>query len=302
MDTRFRSIAELASNQQSVVSGPQLTQAGVSPSLRAKWMAAGLLEPVGYRSYAIAGSIPCWRRDLSAALLDLHGVGVVAGRSAARLMGLDGFDGEHLELLVPRAYRNRPTSGLSRSTNRGIPKTDLQRVDGFRMVRAERLIVDAPLFGFSREETENAIDSAIRLRLVSEQRLRSRVLAEHNGATNGARTLLRALVDTGGESHLERRFLRLCREAGLPRPVLQITYRTDRRTVARVDAEFPGGLVVEVLGHATHSSRRQVQGDAQRSTELTLLGKRVLSFTHNDIRDRPEWVVSVLRRALRMTA
>jgi len=302
MDTRFRSIAELASQQQSVVSGPQLTRARVSPSLRAKWVSAGWLEPVGHRSYAMAGSIPSWRRDLSAALLDLHGIGVVAGRSAARLMGLDGFDGDQLELLVPRQYKNRPTSGDPRSTITPIPNTDLQRIDGFRTWRAERLIVDAPLFGFSRLETENAIDSALRLRLVSEQRLRARVLAQHSPAINGSRTLLDALFDTGGESQLERRFLGLCRTAGLPRPSLQVTYRTGGRTIARVDAEFPGGLVVEVMGHATHSSRSQLQRDAQRTTELTLRGKRVLSFTFNDIRDRPEWVVSMLRAALRMTA
>lgn len=302
MDTRYRSIADLASNQQSVVSGPQLTRAGVSPSLRAKWQAAGWLDPVGHRSYALAGSIPSWRRDLSAALLDLHGVGVVAGRSAARLMGLDGFEGDHLELLVQRPYRNRPTSGTLRSTINEIPSTDLQRIDGFRLVRAERLILDSPLFGFSSQETENAIDSAIRMRLVSENRLRERVLAGHSAATNGARTLLNALVDTGGESRLERTFLRLCREAGLPRPALQVTYRNDGRTIARVDAEFPGNLVVELMGHATHSSRRRVQSDAQRTNELTLLGKRVLGFTFNDIRDRPGWVVQTLRRALRPAA
>ena len=302
MDTRYRSIAELASHQHSVVSGQQLTDAGVSPSLRAKWQAAGWLEPVGHRSYALAGSVPGWQRELSAALHDLHGMGVVAGRSAARLMGLDGFDGDQLELLVPRAYRNRPTSGVLRSTKSAVPTTDLQRIDGFRVVRAERLIIDAPLFGFSDRETENAIDSAIRLRLVSEQRLRTRVIAEHSAAINGGRTLLRALVDTGGESRLERWFLRLCREAGLPRPALQVRYRSDGRTIARVDAEFPGGLIVEVTGHGTHSSRRQLQRDAERTTELTLRGKRVITFTYNDIRDRPAWVGSVLRRALQMAA
>jgi hypothetical protein len=260
------------------------------------------LEPIGHRSFAMAGSRPTWRRSLSAAVLDLGGVGVVAGRSAARLMGLDGFDGDELELLVPRAFKNRRTSGVLRSTIDPLASTDIQRIDGFRVLRAERLILDSPRFSFTDRETENAIDSSIRLRLVSEQRLRARVLAHHRQSINGSRTLLRALVDSGGESRLERWFLRLCRSAGLPRPDLQVTYRKDGRTIARVDAEFPGGLVVEVMGHGTHSSRTQSQSDHQRSTELTLLGKRVITFTYNDIPDRPDWVVSVLRRALRMAA
>ena len=42
------------------------------------------------------------------------------------------------------------------------------RIDGLWVLRAERLILESPRFGFTQAETENAIDSAIRLRLVSE--------------------------------------------------------------------------------------------------------------------------------------
>ncbi|HEX2785772.1 MAG TPA: hypothetical protein VHN36_19515 [Ilumatobacteraceae bacterium] len=171
-----------------------------------------------------------------------------------------------------------------------------------RVVRAERLILDSPLFGFSREETENAIDSAIRKRLIAEERLRSRALERHRQAINGGRILLDALVDSGGESRLERWLLRVVREAGIARPILQKTFRSDNRTVARVDAFFPGGLVVEVAGHGTHSSRLQRQRDAQRHTELTLRGLRVLTFTYEDVRDRPMWVIAQLRTALALPA
>ena len=175
-------------------------------------------------------------------------------------------------------------------------------VQGFKCVTAERLIVDSPLFGFSKAETENAIDSAIRLRLVAEQRLRTRVIREHCSGTNGGRLLHDALVDAGGESRLERWFLRLVRQAGITRPTLQKVYRDGTRVVARVDAFFPGGLVVEVAGHGTHASRRQLQIDAQRRTELTLRGLRVITFTYDDVRDRPAWVISQLREALARSA
>lgn len=68
------------------------------------------------------------------------------------------------------------------------------------------------------------------------------------------------------------------------------------------DAFFPAGLVVEVAGHGTHSSRRQVQRDEQRRTELTLRGFRVITFTYNDIRDRLGWVLIQLRAALALAA
>jgi hypothetical protein len=194
------------------------------------------------------------------------------------------------------------TSGVVRSTTRPLTKADTVIVHGFRCLTAERLIVESPLFGFNTAETENAIDSAIRLRLVAEQRLRTSVIHHHHGGVNGSRMLLDALVDSGGESRLERWFLALVRQSGIARPMLQKTYRDGSRTIARVDAYFPGGVVVEVSGHGTHSSRRQCRSDAQRRTELTLRGLTVLTFTYEDVRDRPHWVIAQLRKALAMTA
>ncbi len=302
MDERFRSIAALAARQHAVISDRQLIYHGVDASLRSKWLRRGLIDRLGPRSYAMPGSSDTWERRVVGGWFDLDRAGFVAGRSAARMMHLDGFVGDELEFLVGRSHRNRVGSGVVRSTSLRIDARDVQRIGPVAVVRAERLIVDAPLFGFSRHEIENAIDSAIRLRLVSEQRLRTRVIADHRSGVNGSRTLLDALVDSGGESRLERMFLRLCRENGLGRPLTQKTYREGSRTIARVDAEFPGDLVVEVAGHGTHATRQQRQRDAQRHTELTLRGKRVLTFTYEDVRDRPGWVVRMVLAALRSAA
>jgi very-short-patch-repair endonuclease len=106
-----------------------------------------------------------------------------------------------------------------------------------------------------------------------------------------------ALIDLGGESKLERRFLALIRQAGLPRPHLQRIYRAGARTIARVDAEFEGDVIVELDGHGTHASRAQRQRDAQRRTELTLLGKRLITFTYDDVYGRPDWALDQLRTA-----
>ncbi len=302
MDDRFRHLAALAATQHSVISTVQLRTLGVDTSTRSKWERRGFIIRLGPRSFAIAGSPATFEREMAAGLADLGGFGVAAGRAGARLQGLDGFAGRTTEFLIPRAHRMYTTNGLVCSTGRPFSSADIITVQGFRCLTAERLIVESPLFDFTQAETENAIDSAIRLRLVAEQRLRARVIREHRGGVNGCRLLLDALVDTGGESRLERWFLRLVREAGIRRPILQKTYRDGTRTVARVDAYFPGGLVVEVSGHGTHASRRQRQIDAQRHTELTLRGLRVLTFTYEDIRDRPAWVMARLRQALAMAA
>ncbi len=301
MDDRFRRIAALAATQYSVVSTSQLREHGVDSSTRSKWERRGLIIRVGPRSFAIAGSPPTFQRALASGLADLAGFGVVAGRAGGRLHGLDSFSDASTEFLVPREHRRYSTSGLVCSTGRPLTRADIVTVQGLRCLTAERLILDSPRFNFSQAETENAIDSAIRLRLVAEQRLRTRVMREYSSGINGSRQLLDALVDTGGESRLERWFLRLVRQAGMPRPVLQTSFRDGTRTVARVDAYFPG-LVVELAGHGTHASRQQRQIDAQRQTELTVRGLRVLTFTYDDIRDRPAWVIARLREALALSA
>ena len=114
--------------------------------------------------------------------------------------------------------------------------------------------------------------------------------------------MLDALVDSGGESRLERWLLRLVRDAGLPRPTLQKVFRVGGGQIARVDALFGDRLIVEVEGHGTHSSRQQRQADEQRRTRLILQGHVVLAFVYNVLRDRPAWVATCIDEARRVAA
>ena len=192
MDDRFRHIAALAANQHSVVSIVQLRDGGVDSSMRRKWERSGLIEQLGLRSFAIAGSSPTFQRDMAAGLADLAGFGVAAGRAGARLHGLDEFLSASAEFLLPREHRGYSTKGLVCATARPLTRSDIVRVQGFRCLTAERLILESPLFEFTAAETENAIDSAIRLRLVAEQRLRTHVVREHCRGINGCRQLSRS--------------------------------------------------------------------------------------------------------------
>jgi hypothetical protein len=302
MNDRRRVAAGIAATHHGVVSTTQLDALGVGASTRSRRVSSGLLKRIGTRSYEFLGTPETWMTRVAAAEADLDGVGVVGGRTAGKLLGLDGFDTERAEMIVLRRHRHRRCSGLVHSTGRAFQPGDIVRIEGLRVTSAQRTILDSPIFGFSREETENAIDSAIRLRLVPEQRLRTRVIAEHGRGVNGGRCLVDALVDTGGESRLERRFLALIRQRGIDRPMTQKVFRSDGRTIARVDAFFPGGLVVEVSGHGTHATRLQRQIDAQRQTELTVRGLRVVTFTFEDVTYRPDWVAARVLEALRCAA
>ena len=188
MDDRFRHIAALASAQHSVVSTAQLHANGIDASTRSKWERKGLIDRTGPRSFALAGSSPTFQRAMAVGLADLAGFGVAAGRAGARLYGLDDFASAGAEFLLPRPHRRYTTNGLVCSTSRPLTRSDIVVVHGFRCLTAERLIIESPLFGFTTAETEYAIDSAIRLRLVAEQRLRTRAIRQHSIGINGSRS------------------------------------------------------------------------------------------------------------------
>jgi len=169
-------------------------------------------------------------------------------------------------------------------------------VETFRCTTASRTIVDLAALDVTATQLGNAIDSAIRDGLSSPTYLRRR-LAALRGPGVAVRRLDELLIDTGGHSTLERRFLRLMRESGLPRPLCQVIHRRNGETFARVDFEFePLPLVVEVSGrrgHVTDSDRRR---DARRRNELQSDGFTVLEFTTVDVVDDSGTVANTVRQ------
>ncbi len=172
-----------------------------------------------------------------------------------------------------------------------IPLIDQVTLDGFRALSATRTILDLARARASRPRLEAAIDSAVRLGLTSPVALRARLAERRGPGIWGATLLDELLVDSGGHSMLERRFLELCRRAGLPRPSTQVIHRRDGKTFARVDFMFePYGVVVEVSGQLGHSTPRDRARDAQRRNELQDVGRKVYEYTWDDVTTRPAFV------------
>ncbi|MBA3288733.1 MAG: hypothetical protein H0U21_12045 [Acidimicrobiia bacterium] len=128
--------------------------------------------------------------------------------------------------------------------------------------------------------------------------LRARLAALRGPGRWGARLLDELLLDSGGHTPIERRFLAIMRRAGLPRAATQIVHRRDRRTVARVDFSFDAyDLVVEVSGRVGHTSDAERARDAQRRNELQDLGRRVYECTRVQLDDEAG-VVATMRSRL----
>jgi len=104
----------------------------------------------------------------------------------------------------------------------------------------------------------------------------------------------------GVESWLERTFLKLMRETGLPEPALQRTYREDGIHVVRVGFDFhPLPIIVEVGGqHGYMSTEERRRREHRRNAAMQLLGRTVYFFTTEDVASAPNYVLNTLRGCL----
>jgi very-short-patch-repair endonuclease len=291
-------ITHQASAQHGAISVRQLRAAGLTADERRRAVAAGWLVPAESTVMLLAGSPDTWYRRLWTGLLALDGRAWVSHEAAARLHGLDRARPDVVEFTVPRSSRKLRCSATVHTTSHVGP-LDVVTVDGMRCSSATRTIIDLARGRLPTARLEAAIDSAVRLGLSAPMVLERRLGELRGPGRWGARALDRLLVDTGGHTVLERRFLALMREAGLPRPKTQAVQRRDSRHVARVDFLFEAfRIVVEVTGRLGHSTSSERNKDAQRRNELIDLGFRVYEYTWTHVTERRTWVMSTMRQRL----
>jgi hypothetical protein len=156
MDKRFAELAAAAANNYGVFTTTTARAFGVSDRLRHEWIARGYIERLGKHTFRFVGTPSSWHASLAAGLGELGHGAAIAGRSAAALNRLDGFDAGPVEIWAPRASRNRCANRLARTNDQPLLAGDVLTIDGLRCVSAERLILDALLFQFTTSEIHNA--------------------------------------------------------------------------------------------------------------------------------------------------
>ncbi len=298
MDERRLAIAAVAAANDGLFTRGDWISHGLTARQLQYALRVGAIERLGTRSFCHPGQPRTFELRLRSGLADLGQGALIGGTSAGRVLGLDGFRGlNDVEFSVDRSHRSRRTDALVRSHS-PLLNVDRCEVNGLPCLSATRLVLEE-CGRWTTSQLESAVDSSLRLGWSSETFLRSRLRALRGPGKRGVRVLDSVLDGGGGHSWLEREFLQLLRRARIEPPVTQRTFRTADRTIARVDAVWPARrLIVEVAGHATHSTRRQRQIDAQRQTELSLLGYVVLTFTYEDVVERPQWVATMISTAL----
>lgn len=265
-------MAAVAASQHGNITHEQLLSCGLTMRQICVRVARGSLFRVHDGVYAVGTRPLTDRARWMAAALACDGV--VSHGSAAVLAGF-GRSAPHLpHVTVARADRN-PIAGLVVHATRRLPEADICAIDGIPATTAPRTLLDRAAH-VGRRRLEREFSAARALGLASDVAIRA-VLARHPRRPGG-RALATVLLGPFTRSELERRFLALVTEHGLPAPRCNVPLHG-----FEVDCLWPTGLVVELDGRATHGVTAQVARDAAKDEALRAAGLTVERLTWWDV-------------------
>lgn len=281
----------LAGRQHGVVARRQLLALGLGPQAIKHRLASGRLHSVSRGVYAVGRPGLTRRGRWMAAVLGSGTSATLSHASAAALWGFGASEPFGIELSVPR--RSGPQRrGIHVHRRASLIGADITRNDGIPVTSPICTLVDLAV-RLGPRRLEAAVNEAVKLGLTDPEALRTALEAFRSrpGVALIRETLdRRTFVVT--DSELERRFLPLAREAGLPQP------ETGRRVNGfRVDFHWPTlGLVVETDGLRYHSTPAQQARDRVRDQAHAAAGLTSLRFTHAQVRFAPDHVTRTLKQ------
>jgi very-short-patch-repair endonuclease len=295
-----REVWRTAATQHGVVARRQLLEFGLSAQAIQHRIEKGRLHPVERGVYALGRPELSRRGQWMAAVLSRGSRAALSYGSAAALWGIDKERHGSIEISVSSgSARSRSGVLVYRRTN--LPASDLTVSRGIPVTSVVRTFID--IAGrVSSAKLERAVNEADRLGLIDPGTL-FEVLDQHPGkhGVGPLREMLGGRTFRLTDSELERRFLRLVGEAGLPTP------RTQQHLNGfRVDFVWPNlRLVVETDGLTYHRTPAQQARDRVRDQAHLAAGFTPLRFTHAQVRFEAGYVrftlIAVVNRLARLS-
>lgn len=297
-----RRLAAIATGQLGTFSRAQALDVGLSNRQLRRRVQSGILDQIGPNAFRFAGAPPTSRSQLYELLLDVGAPVWVGGPSALAVLRFDGAKLVRPFHLVVPPDRNVRRNGAVIHRFDDLTPVDLTVVDGFPVTSVARTIIDMARWA-APFELRRLVEQAVSDEWLEEEHLFRRIAALRSQGRYGIPTLLGVLeqreLTRGGESWLEREYLRLVASWRLPRPETQVVLAKAGDRFVRVDCHFPGtDVVVELLGYRFHRTRTQMNRDAERHNALLAAGKRVYQFTYDQVTSTGSDVVRQTARAL----
>ena len=286
-------LVALAEAQYGVVTRVQLLALGLSAAAIDARLARGTLRPLHRGVYALGhAALSDEGRWLAATLA--YGDGTVLSHLSAALLWRMRVPRRAPAVIHVTTRRHQRGDGrvLVHRTRR-IGPADVTVVRGIPVTTVARTVVDcADLLTYP--ELRLLADHGVRLDADAVRGAQER--APGRRGAGRVNRLLGSGVRT--RSKLERALRRLCREAGLPQPLIN-----EEVLGYECDAVWPAArLIVEVDGGAFHAPKPAREADYERSAALAVAGWRVIRFTYDQVVFDPRLVATRLQTLLRQGA
>jgi hypothetical protein len=287
-----RELAELARRQHGVVSIRQLTgPLGYSEAAVRRAVAAGRLHRLFRGVYAVGHMRLTQQGRCLAAVLACGRGALLSHDSAAWLWGISTKGPLPPAVITP--VHRKPHAGIQLHSSRTLTAEDRALCEGIPVTSVARTFLDVAATSRPRR-LQRMLERSEELRLFDLGPIES--VLERNKGHHGSGPLRRALElyrpTPFNRSGLERRFLELVRDAGLPHPSTGFNEAGYELDVYWPDQRF----AVELDTYETHGTRAAFERDRLRDEELKLAGIELIRVTGTRLEREP---IEVIRRIAR---
>lgn len=284
----------LVKRQHGVITHSQLRALGMGAEAIQHRLHNGRLHQLMRGIYAVGRPEVGRRGRWQAAVLACGPEALLSHRSAAALWRIHRYDGELLEVVVPKERpRRRPGIRVHRRSDHRAPGRRV--VDNIPVTHPVATLVDLATC-LPVGQLEAAVNEADHRDLIDPEQLSTALALLPRRVGLGR---LRKLLDTPtvalSSTELERRFLPLSRQVGLPTPFTQAWVDGHR-----VDFSWPDlNLVVEADSLRYHRTAFKQAKDKRRDNAHAEAGRTTLRFTHWQICHEPNYVRGSLANTAR---
>ena len=302
-------LQETTDGQQGLITADQAHRAGLSRAAIRHRIDARRWWKAAHGVYSTRGPVLTPMQRVLAACLAHGANAAAAGRTAAHLWKLDGFDGDAnvIELIRPHGSRTQ-FDGVRVSIVRGFEEEPMHAIDGVPVTTFPRTLLDLSRV-IDESALERALDSGLRQNKWWRLWLEQQMARWGTRGRKGAATLARLLRERPmvRDSALEVQVDRLLFATSLPRPQTQYTIIENGRRIVRADFAWPAvKFALLAQDYQFHQGREAFEKDSRQMSELTATGWVYLTPTWRQIHRSParfiEEVVATYLRAAHHTA
>jgi hypothetical protein len=260
---------------------------------------AGRFHRIHRGVYAVGHVSPTPEATLLAAVLACGPDAILSHASASALWGFWKADEAAIHVMAPNR-RGRSPAGIVPHRDDCLPPPDRTEFHRVPCTTVARTLLDLAAI-LPPWELRRALGEAEVMRIVNHGQLRLQV---HRGRGRRGVARLRLLLDEihpqtkRTRSELERMFLHVCLQLGLPQPEVNISLKVQGRTLKPDFLWREQRLILEADSRQFHDTDVAFVDDRRREQRLQVAGWRVSRFAWEQVEFEPQALAETVRHLL----